>query len=134
MRRVGLDSCKPHITLVEAIETVPLEQVESCVVLIDMDDQHTEAVGSGEHRVCVVDVDLCLNEAAADHSNPRTLIGNLDGKDLADGCGHSLFEKYLVRCLDPVDNQPDDGVVGTVHYREGVYEDVLAGEVPQNLA
>jgi hypothetical protein len=134
MHRTVLDSCKPHVTFIEAIESVSLEQVESRVVLIDMHDQHTETVWSREHRICVVDVDLCLNEAAADHSNPCTLIGDLDGQDLVDGGGNSLFEKYLVRGLDPVDDQPDDGVVGTVHDREGVYEDVLAGQMTQNLA
>ena len=81
-----------------------------------------------------MDVDLRLQQAAADHADPSSLIGNFHGDDGIDRGGHAMLEENLVRGGDSIDDEPDDGMIGAVHDGESVNENIFAGEVPENFA
>jgi len=85
-------------------------------IFVDMDNHHTKSVRPSQHRVGVVNVDLGLNQASADHPDSSAFVGYFHCEDRIDRSGDTMVGQDLVSGFNPVDDESDDGMVSAIHH------------------
>ena len=133
VRNEASNAGETHIALIEKVEPIFQKQISGGFIFVNMNDENTKTMGSGQHGVGVVNVDLSLDQAATDHADSCTLIGNLYCQNLTDRSGDTILLQSLAGGSDAIDDHANDGMVRTVDNGEGMNKDVFSGEMAQDF-